>query len=103
MDKIKEILLSASIFAFAAAVRIQHALTGGGIAIRIDKPADLRIIVAALEIVEPGVAVVVITAVAQRVDFRHGARGRHDIAIGIILIAGNHSAAAVDKMHHIAL
>ena len=47
--------------------------------------------------------VVIITSVAQRVDSRHAAGSRNDLAIGVIFVARNCCAAAVYQPDHIAL
>ena len=49
----------------------------------IDKPAGVGVIVAGLQVVEPGLAVVVVAAIPQRVDFCHGAGSGQDFAVGI--------------------
>ena len=41
---------------------------GGSEGVRVDEPADGRVIIAALEIVEAGLGVVIIAAVAMRID-----------------------------------
>ena len=58
-------------------------LSSTGIAVGIDKPAGVGVIVAALEVVEPGLGVVVVTTVPERVDFCHSAGSGQDFAVGI--------------------
>ena len=45
----------------------QHALAGGNIDIGVDKPSNLRVIVAGLEVVQPRLGIVNIPTVAERV------------------------------------
>ena len=49
----------------------QQTLAGGGEDVGIYKAADLRIIISALQIIEPGFSVVVITAVGKRLKFAY--------------------------------
>ena len=80
-----------------------NVLPGGSITIRIDKSADRRVIVSALEIVESGFLVVDVPTVAQGVDVCQGARSGNDLAIGVVVVAGHHRAAGVYDAHDIAL
>ena len=85
---------------------------GGGEGVGIDEPADGRVIVAALEIVEAGLGVVVIAAVAQGVevgdaggigeDFRTAVIHRA-VAPGVIVVGRSEFAARIEDGGHIAL
>ena len=82
------------------------------ICIRIDEPADGRVIVAALEVVEAGLGVIVIAAVAQGVevgdaggigeDFRTAVIHRA-VAPCIIVVGCSEFAARIEDGGHIAL
>ena len=80
-----------------------NTLPSGSIAIRIDKPPHHRVIVSALEVIEPGFLVVHVSTVAQGVDACQGSRCRDDLAIGIVVIAGRHRTAGVHNAHYVAL
>ena len=75
--------------------------------IRIDKSTNLRIIVAALEVVQPRFLVVYIPAVAQGVLCAqcagHGAGGGGDVAPGVVDVIDDRCAAAVQNANHVAL
>ena len=71
-------------------------LPSTSIAVGIDKPAGVGIIVAALEVVEPGLAVVVVATIPQGVNFCHGAGSGQDFAIGIIRVCRYLVAIAID-------
>ena len=55
-------------------IATDEALTGGDEAIRVDKPADLRIVIPALQIIESRLFVVVVAAVTNGVDSRQRTR-----------------------------
>lgn len=79
----------------------QHAI--GNI---IDEPSDGRVIVAALEIVEAGLGVVIIAAVAQGVevaDRRVAAVVHRAVAPGVIVVGRSDLAARIEDGGHIAL
>ena len=79
---------------------------GGGEGVGVDEPADGRVIVAALEIVEAGLSVVVIAAVAQRVevaDRRVAAVIHRAVAPCIIVVGCSDLAARIEDGGHIAL
>ena len=78
-------------------------MTCARITVGIDKPAGVGIIVAGLQVVEPCLGVVVVAAIPQRVDFRHGAGSGQDFAIGIIRVCRYLVAIAIDQVHHIPL
>ena len=80
-----------------------NVLPGGSIAIRIEEPANRRVIVSALEIVEASFPVVDVPTVAQGVDACQSASSGDDLAIGIVVIAGRHRTAGVHNAHYVAL
>ena len=80
-----------------------QALISACVAICIDKPAGVGVIVAGLQVVEAGLAVVVVATIPQWVDFRHGAGSGQDFAIGIIRVCRYLVAIAIDQVHHIPL
>ena len=80
-----------------------QALASRGVIIGTDKSPHHRVIVSALEVIEPGFLVVHICPIPQRVDICQGSRCGEDFAIGIIVIAGDYGAAGVHNPHHIAL
>ena len=71
-------------------------LPSTSIAVGIDKPAGVGVIVAGLQVVEPGLSVVVVAAIPQWVNFRHGAGSGQDFAIGIVSICRYLVAIAID-------
>ncbi len=81
----------------------QEALTSAYITIHIDKSTDSSIIVAGLEVVEAGFIIVVITAITDRVHFRHIAGGAGEFAVGVVFVRGYLIAAFVHHVHHVAL
>lgn len=80
-----------------------NTLAGGGITVCVDESTDGRIVVTGLEVIEPGLGIVVVATVAQRVDLRHGASGRDYLAVGVIIVGGDDVSTAVNEVHHIAL
>ena len=79
---------------------------GGGEGVGVDEPADGRIIIAALEIVEAGLGVVVIATVAQWVevaDRRVAAVVHRAVAPCIIVVGCSEFAARIEDGGHIAL
>lgn len=82
-------------------------------AVCVDKPADLGIIVAALEVIEARFSIVIIAAVAKGIELgdgrpdrsgtgaavRHGKRS----APCVVGVFGGETAAAVDQRHNVAL
>ena len=64
----------------------------GGIAVRVDKPGNHRVIVAALQVVETCLHVVIIPTVPQGVDVRQAAAGGNEFTPGVVLIGGQHIA-----------
>ena len=69
----------------------------------IDKSANCRIIVSTLQIVHIQLCIIVVAAVAQGVDLGHIAGCGEDIAVGVILIAGNSFTIFIHQIHYIAL
>ena len=69
----------------------------------IQKSAEFRIVISALEVIETGFGVVIIAAVAKRIDFSHGSGGSDYIAVGIVIIARNYCSGSVYQGHYIAL
>ena len=84
-----------------------EALSRGQIRIRIDKPAPPRVIVPALQIVQPRLRVVDVPAVAQGVLFaesaRHRAGGGQRIAPCVVGVGHDARAACADEAGHVAL
>ena len=76
-------------------------------AVRIDKPTPTRVIVPALQIVQPRFRVVDISAVAQRVLFAevggHRAGGGQRVAPCVVGVGHDARAAGADKAGHVAL
>ena len=90
----------------------KHPLTSTEISVGVNEPADGRVIVAALEVVEAGLGVIVIAAVAQGVevgdaggigeDFRTAVIHRA-VAPCIIVVGCSEFAARIEDGGHIAL
>ena len=84
-----------------------EALSRGQIRIRIDKPTPARVIIPALQIVQPGFCVVDIAAVAERVGCAEGggqrAGGGQRIAPCVVGVGHDARAAGIDKAGHVAL
>ena len=84
-----------------------EALSRGQIRIRIDKPTPPRVIVPALQIIQPRLRVVDVPAVAQGVLFAEGccqrAGGGQQIAPCVVGVAHDARAAGIDKAGHVAL
>ena len=84
-----------------------NALPCGRIPIRIDKPTPPRVIVPALQIVQPRFRVVDVPAVAQRVLFAEGcsqrACGGQQIAPCVVGVGHDARAACADEAGHVAL
>ena len=76
-------------------------------AVRIDKPAPPRVIIPALQIVQPRFRVVDVSAVAQRVLLTEGcchrAGGGQQIAPCVVGVGHDARAAGADKAGHVAL
>ena len=80
-----------------------NALPSGSITIRIEEPANRRVIVSALEVVEPGFLVVDIPTIPQWVDICQRARSGNDLAIGVVVVACDNVLAAIHNPHHVPL
>lgn len=78
-----------------------HALPSGSIAIGIEESANRRVIVSALEVVEPGFPVVDVSTVAQGVDVCQSAICGNDLTIGVV--ACDNVMAGVHNPHHVTL
>ena len=80
-----------------------NALPSGSITIRIEEPANRRVIVSALEVVEPGFLVVDIPTIPQGVSIRHRASSVKDFAIGVILVTCHYISTGIHQLHYITL
>ena len=84
-----------------------EALSRGQIRIRIDKPTPPRVIVPALQIVQPRLRVVDVSTVAQGVLFAEGggqrAGGGQRIAPCVVGVGHDAGAACADEAGHVAL
>ena len=82
-------------------------LSGTGERIRIDKSTDAGIVISALEVVEPGISVVVVAAVANGIDLADGvlvgAGDGKDVAPGVVLVLTKGCAQIAHDPDHIAL
>ena len=84
----------------------KHPLTSTEISVGVNEPADGRVIIAALEIVEAGLGVIVIAAVAQWVEVanrRVAAVVHRAVAPGIIVVGRSEFAARIEDGRNIAL
>ena len=84
------------IVAISEHIKSGKSLACACIAIRVDKPANFGVIITALEIIETRFSVVVVTAVAQRINFSHAAGCRNDLAIGVIIVSSDFVAGRID-------
>ena len=84
-----------------------EALSRGQIRIRIDKPTPRRVIIPALQIVQPCLRVVDVSAVAQGVLFAEGschrAGGAQRVAPRVVGVGHDARAAGADEAGHVAL
>ena len=66
-----------------------------------------RVVISALELIEPCLGVVVVASVAQRVDLRHCACGGEDVAPCVVDVGGHFlilkAGDVPNHLHHIAL
>ena len=85
---------------------------GGGEGVGVDEPADGRVIIAALEVVEAGLGVVIIAAVTQGVDVGDAGGISEDfrtavvhcaVAPCIIVVERDHSARRIKDGRHVTL
>ena len=84
-----------------------NALPCGRIPIRIDKPPPTRVIIPALQIIQPRLCVIDIPAVAQRVLFAEGCchrtGGAQRVAPCVVGVGHDTRAAGGDEAGHVAL
>ncbi len=78
-------------------------MTCGSEAVGIDEPADLRIVITTLQVIESRLAVIVVATVANGVDRRQRARSENDLSPGVVAVLGLARSAGVDDLNHIAL
>ena len=94
------------IFTVGEQVQSQN-IAGGQLPIRINKPTHGGVIVAGLEVVQQGFAIIDISAVAQRVIGAQcrgqAAGGRQQFAPGIIAVPDNLCATAIQDCNYVAL
>ena len=81
----------------------QDALPCRGVAICIYKSANGGVVISALQVVEAGLGVVVVAAVAEGVGVCQGAGGGEDFAVGVVGVGGCGAAFFVYEAQHIAL
>ena len=92
------------IFAIREHVGAQEAgCVGGGVTVGVYETSDLGVIVARLEIVKTCLGVVIIPAIAERVNVRQRSAAAYYLAPGIVGIACDNASAAVDDSNDIAL
>ena len=92
-----------AIIAICKHIIANNSLACAGVAVGVDEPMCYRVVISALEVIEPSLGVVVVASVAQRVDLRHCACGGEDVAPCVIGIGSHRRAAAIDQLDHIAL
>ena len=73
------------------------------IAVRINKPANLRVIIPALEVVHLKFGVVVIAAVAEGVNVSQITSGGEELAPGVVGVGGDAGSVAVEDACNVAL
>ena len=78
-------------------------LPGGGVRIRVDKAANLGVVIAGLQVIEATFGVVVITTVTQGVDTYQRAGCGEDFAVGIVDVGCNNSSGGVNQVEHVTL
>ncbi len=71
--------------------------------IRINKSAHFGVIVSALEVVQPRLGIVVISAVSEGGDVGQGAGGGENIAPGVVGVGSVDRTGGVDDLQDIAL
>ena len=83
----------------------EQACSGAAVGVRIDEPLHNRVVISALQVIEPGFGVVVVAAVAEGVQICVVAGFGQHIAPGVVGILGIDSVLAtlVFELHHIAL
>ena len=81
-------------------------MTCGDEGVGVDEAADGGVVIAALEIIQPGIVVINIAAIAQRIqesDDPTGTRSVDDVAPSIVAIVTDHGTGRVPDLNHIAL
>ena len=73
------------------------------ITIRINKPMILRVIVSTLQVVEPRLGIIIISAIPERIHFRQITLGRNYLAPRGVNIFRLQDTAFVNDLHHVAL
>ena len=71
--------------------------------IRIQKPSRLRIIIPALEVIEPCLGIVVIAAIADWVNVCHGTGCRKHLSPSVIGVACDYASAGIYDLVYVAL
>ena len=78
-----------------------------GIAIRIDESSVYWVIVSALQVIESGFAIVIVSAISERIDLGQSTGAGENIAPRIILICRDRlilkAGDIMDQLHHVAL
>ena len=80
-----------------------ESLASSGIGIRINESTDFRVVVSRLEVIEAGLMVEDVAAVAQGIDIGMRAEGRGGLAVGIVPVAGSNVAVDIHQPDHITL
>ena len=81
----------------------EDALAGAYKGISIEESADCGIVISGLEIIEPGLGIVIIAAVTEGVDICVGAGGLDGIAVGVVLVVGRSISVDIHQPNYIAL
>ena len=81
----------------------KDALTGGGVGVGVDEAADCGVVIAGLEVIEPGFFVVVVATIAQGIALRQGVGSGQDLAVGIVRVGRYYLLIAVQDRQNIAL
>ena len=76
----------------------QNTLAGGCVGVGINKPAYLGIVITGLEVVELGLGVVYVAAIAQGVHICQGARLGYDITVGIVFVFRQCLTVSIDNV-----
>ena len=78
-------------------------LSGGGQAVGVDEAAKCRIVIAALEVIQLGLGVVVVAPIPERIHGGQGARRGQHFAPGVVAVLGIARPRRADDLHHVAL
>ena len=81
----------------------QQALSCAGKRVRVEEAAGFGVVVSRLEVVEAGLVVEYVAAVAQGVNVGMRAEGRGGLAVGIVPVAGCNVAVDIHQPDHVAL